>query len=306
MERKYDTPELIKIMRIYRGRKVSLPDLKTLTWSMVLEEDRFVKRGRRDAIDCRGSSNWLLLLGSEVFFVGVKKKNLAQRLLLLLENGNLEEFADGDLEEQTVDEGHLLDEAGPSKVYDEPFEDITDMAALGHEEEPGEPGDDHGKDVDEGRGKGGKRNPLQWLEDLVSKPKAILLCAAQEVEVTCAMVSKEYLTDVKVGLTIPEVDGLFPGAGLEFISGETLMLQVDSGMTISPQNIRVLPLGDGWIMPIKIFFKINGVVWQDTGNKKNHLIIRGPKHVDQGVLDGKPSLWGSRHTPKEDYWRKKF
>ena len=79
MERKYDTPELIKIMKIYRGGKISLQELKTKTWSMVLKEGRFVKRGRLEAIDCRGSSNWLLLLGSEVFFVEVKKKNLAQR-----------------------------------------------------------------------------------------------------------------------------------------------------------------------------------------------------------------------------------
>ena len=149
MERKYETPELIKIMKIYRGGKISLQQLKTKTWSMVLKEDR----GRLGAIDCRGSSNWLLLLGSEVFFVGVKKKNLAQRLLEILENGDLEEYADGDLEEQPVDEGHLEEEYADGDLEEQSVDEghLLDVAGPSS------------------RSKGGKKNPMQWLEEMVCK-----------------------------------------------------------------------------------------------------------------------------------------
>ena len=152
-----------------------------------------------------------------------------------------------------------------------------------------------------------KRSIMQWTKNQIPflRTNAILICAMFQVTVTCAILSKNYLPKMKVNLKIPAIDGVFPGIGLEFIWGKTVMKQVSAGMTVPEGSARELPLGEDWVEPIALFFQCKGVLWQDMARDGNHLIIRGPKLVDQGILDRKPSLWNKRRSRKE-FWENKF
>ena len=77
-------------------------------------------------------------------------------------------------------------------------------------------------------------------------------------------------------------------------------------MVISADNIRELPIGNGWVMPVKLFFKCEDIIWQESAKKQSHLIIRGPRRVDHGVLAGKPSLWNLTSTRREDFFANKY
>ena len=88
-----------------------------------------------------------------------------------------------------------------------------------------------------------------------------------------AMFSKNYLPKMKLNLKIPAIDGVFPGIGLDFIWGKTVMKQVSAGMTVPEGSARELPLGEDWVEPIALFFQCKGVLWQDMARDGNHLHI---------------------------------
>ena len=71
------------------------------------------------------------------------------------------------------------------------------------------------------------------------------------------------------------------------------MRKVANGVTISEGSSREFLLGDEWIMPVKLFFTCEEeeeVTRQDQVKDGSHLIVRGPKVVHQGRLDGEPSI----------------
>ena len=87
------------------------------------------------------------------------------------------------------------------------------------------------------------------------------------------------------------------------------MRQATAGVTISEGSSRELHLGEDWVMPVMVFFSCEEegevVIWEDQIKDGSHLIVRGPKVVHQGHLDGMSSIW-KRCKSKWLFWKNKF
>ena len=79
----------------------------------------------------------------------------------------------------------------------------------------------------------------------------------------------------------------FPGIGMDFSYGETIMTQLDSTLTVPAESPRELPLGKDWEFPVKLIFQWGDETWQDVGEPGSQLIVWGPHRVTQGALDKK-------------------
>ena len=93
--KKFDTPRLIKSMKIFREKKTTKGELVNKIYAKAITENRVKDVEKKKIIECRGSPTW-------PNFIGKKKKTLTARLHALFKEEDPEMNMTFRVQNQTI------------------------------------------------------------------------------------------------------------------------------------------------------------------------------------------------------------